>query len=301
MAIILTARVLGPELGVARAVGAIGFSVVIGLLMHFIFRKDEAARAAVHAAQAGAEAAPTRPLRQTLVYFALMVAILVFANWGKPANAGGAWNAVFVAKWWITGALAAAFALVLAVWFGVARWKLALAAVAVAALGLTAGPGVAFTLGVLGLAIVTSTGKAAAGEWFESTWGFAKQILPLLLIGILVSGFLFGEAGRNGIVPPSWVARSVGGNSFSANLLSATVGAFMYFCTLVEVPILQGLLGNGMGKGPALALLLAGPALSLPNMLVIRQVLGTRKALVYIVLVITMATFTGMGFGAFAG
>ena len=301
MAIILTARVLGPELGIARAVGAIVFSVVIGLLMHLIFRKEEVRRAEAQAAAAVPDAAVPRPLWQTVVYFALMIAILVFANWGRPAGDTGAWHAVFFAKWWITSALAAAFVFVLAAWFGVARWKLALACVGVAVLALTVGPGIAFIVGVAALAIVASTERGPVGEWFESTWGFAKQILPLLLIGVLVSGFLFGESGQGGVVPPAWVARSVGGNSLSANLVSAVVGAFMYFCTLVEVPILQGLLGNGMGKGPALALLLAGPALSLPNMLVVRRVLGTRKALTYAGLVIVMATLTGMTFGAIAG
>lgn len=301
MAIILTARVLGPELGIARAVGAVVFSVVIGLLMHLIFRKEEARRAEVHAAAVESDAVAPRPLRQTAVYFALMVAILVFANWGRPATDAGAWHAVFVAKWWITGALAAAFVVVLAAWFGVARWKLAVACIGVAALALTVGPGIAFIVGVAGLAIVTSTERGPVGEWFDSTWGFAKQILPLLLVGVLVSGFLFGQSGRSGVVPPAWIAGSVGGNSLLANLISAVVGAFMYFCTLVEVPILQGLLGNGMGKGPALALLLAGPALSLPNMLVIRQVLGTKKALTYMGLVVVMATLTGMGFGAIVG
>jgi len=257
MAIILTARVLGPELGLARAVGAVVFSVVIGLLMHLIFRKEEAARAEAHSAASPADAAPPRPIWQTIGFFALMVAILVFANWGS-AGGSRAWQAVYAAKWWITGALAA----------------------------------------TLACALVAGVSRREAGDWLESTWGFAKQILPLLLIGILVSGFLFGEAGSGGVVPPSWVARAVGGNSLLANLVSAVVGAFMYFCTLVEVPILQGLLGNGMGKGPALALLLAGPALSLPNMLVIRQVLGTRKALTYFALVVAMATLTGMGFGA---
>jgi uncharacterized membrane protein YraQ (UPF0718 family) len=261
MAIILTARVLGPELGLARAVGAIAFSVVIGLLMHLIFRKEEFARAEAQRAASAADAAPPRPLWQTTGFFALMVAILVFANWGSHDGASRAWQAVHAAKWWITGALAA----------------------------------------TLAVSLVSGVSRREAGDWMESTWGFVKQILPLLLVGIMVSGFLFGQAGQGGIVPPSWVARSVGGNSLFANFISAVVGALMYFCTLVEVPILQGLMGNGMGKGPALALLLAGPALSLPNMLVIRQVLGTKKAVTYIALVIVMATFTGMVFGAFAG
>ena len=134
-------------------------------------------------------------------------------------------------------------------------------------------------------------------EWFAQTWGFAKQILPLLLAGVLIAGFLLGRPGQEGLIPSRWIAASVGGNSLTANLFASVAGAFMYFATLTEVPILQGLLGNGMGKGPALALLLAGPALSLPNMLVIRSVMGTKKTIVFVGLVMVMATITGMIYG----
>ena len=139
--------------------------------------------------------------------------------------------------------------------------------------------------------------KKERKEWTLSTWIFAKQIFPLLFAGVLVAGFLLGRPGHEALVPNEWVAQWVGGNGLGANLFASIAGAFMYFATLTEVPILQGLLGAGMGKGPALALLLAGPALSLPNMLVIRSVIGTRKTLVYILLVIIMATVSGLIYG----
>ena len=123
--------------------------------------------------------------------------------------------------------------------------------------------------------------------------------MPLLLAGVMIAGFLLGgPGGGQGIIPGEWVSSMVGGNSFSANLFASVAGAFMYFATLTEVPILQGLIGAGMGKGPALALLLAGPALSLPNMLVIRSVMGTRKTLVFIGLVVVLSTVAGLLYGA---
>ena len=134
-------------------------------------------------------------------------------------------------------------------------------------------------------------------EWTAVSFDFAKQIMPLLLVGILVAGFLLGRPGEEGIIPSKFIQVLVGGNSIFANLFASIVGAFMYFATLTEVPILQGLFGSGMGKGPALALLLAGPAVSLPNMLVIRKIMGTKKTLVYIALVVVMATITGYIFG----
>jgi hypothetical protein len=156
-----------------------------------------------------------------------------------------------------------------------------------------------FSAAVVGLSWATSTTKGEAEEWFSSTWIFAKQILPLLFFGVIVAGILLGRPGNEGLIPSEWVAAAVGGNSFSANLFASVAGAFMYFATLTEVPILQGLIGAGMGKGPALALLLAGPALSLPNMLVIRSVMGTQKTVVFVSLVVVMATISGMLFGIF--
>ncbi len=310
LAIILTARILGFELGLARAVGAVVFSVVIGLLMHLIFRREEARRTARHAAMPGPPST-SRPLWKTGLLFAMMVAVLVMANWARSGDiravflccpnglntfrvegtvvaqdenkitvmtpqgyrraipkktlkelkdAPGAWNSVFHLKWGIT------FLLVAGLLVLVRRWL----------------------------------GPEERLEWVSATWGLAKQILPLLLVGVLVAGLFLGRPGHEGLIPSAWVSGLVGGNSLRANLFASVVGAFMYFATLTEVPILQGLLANGMGKGPALALLLAGPALSLPNMLVIRSVIGTRKTLVYILLVVIMATAAGLGFGLLA-
>ena len=296
LAIVLTARILGLELGIARAVGAMLFSIVIGFSMHFIFRKEERAKAEAQIILPEEET--IRPLWQNALYFGSMVGILVFANWGRPEESTGLWALVFSLKWVITAAFSAALGLMLALWFRVKWWKVALTAVPVAALAFLfpEQPLVAFSAGVLGLSLFSSTDKGETGEWFSSSWGFAKQILPLLLLGVLIAGALLGRVGQEGLIPSEWIARSVGGNS-----LASFAGAFMYFATLTEVPILQGLIGNGMGKGPALALLLSGPALSLPNMLVIRSVIGTKKTAVFVGLAIVMATFSGMLYGAFFG
>ncbi|RKZ30992.1 hypothetical protein DRQ33_07425 [bacterium] len=297
LAIVLTARVLGMELGIARAVGAVVFSVVIGLAMHFIFRKEEREKA--DAQMYMPEPEVTRPLWQNVLYFASMVAILVFANWGKPQETSGIWFLLYSSKWLITGGFAALLAIILILWFNIKWWKIALTAIPVVILSYTFAhiPMLPFAAGVIGISIITSTHKGEAGEWFESTWTFAKQILPLLFAGVIVAGFLLGRPGSEGIIPSYWISDSVGGNSLWANLFASIAGAFMYFATLTEVPILEGLLGSGMGKGPALALLLAGPALSLPNMLVIRSIMGTKKTVVFVILVVVMATISGMIYG----
>jgi len=261
LAIILTARILGWQLGLARAIGAILFSVIIGLLMHFIFLREERERHATEDFVLGEEER-TRPLYKTIPYFFSMVAILVFANWGSPSEGyKGMWMLIYDYKWWITGIFLTSLILMLINWFK----------------------------------------KEELKEWTKSSWALALQILPLLLGGVLVAGFLLGRAGNEGIIPSHFVTTLVGGNSLLANFFSAIVGAFMYFATLTEVPILQGLIGSGMGKGPALALLLAGPAVSLPNMLVIRSAIGTKKTVVFVSLVVIMATITGIVFGAIAG
>ena len=298
LAIVLTARILGVELGVARAVGAVVFGIVIGLAMHFIFRRGELAKAEAQVAMPEAEVA--RPLWQNVLYFASMVGVLVFANWGKPAEAGGLWFWVYSGKWVLAGISAAALAVILALWFSVKWWKLAAVAVPTAALAslVPQYPAVPFTVAVLGLSVVVATGKGEAAEWFGATWTFAKQILPLLLVGVVVAGALLGRPGQEGLIPSEWVTAAVGGNSLRANFFASIAGAFMYFATLTEVPIVEGLIGNGMGKGPALALLLAGPAMSLPSLLVIRSVMGTVKTLAFIALVVVMATATGMIYGA---
>ena len=258
LAIILTARVLGWELGAARALGAVVFSVVIGLAMQFIYRKEEQARA-----DAGDIVVPqeqvTRPLWQNGLYFAAMIGILVFANWTRLDESGVA-AAIWSVKWYITGGFLLALTAMLWAWFS----------------------------------------RGELGEWVGSTWIFAKQILPLLFVGVLFAGVLLGRPGHPALIPESWIASCVGGNSVWSNLFAALAGALMYFATLTEVPILEGLLGAGMGKGPALALLLAGPALSLPNMLVIRSVLGGQKTLVYISLVVVLSASAGMLYGVIA-
>jgi len=299
LAIILTARVLGLELGIARAIGAIVFSIIIGLLMHHLFKNEETAKA--KAQMAIPEQEVSRPLWQNALYFAAMVAILVFANWGQPNEISGFWHIVYSAKWIITSFVSALLAVMLVLWFGLRWWKVVIAAIPTVILALLFPhqPMIPFAAAVVGLSIITSTDKGEVGEWFASSWGFAKQILPLLFFGVLIAGALLGRPGQEGLVPSTWINQSVGGNSLSSNLFASVAGAFMYFATLTEVPILQGLLGNGMGKGPALALLLAGPALSLPNMLVIRSVMGTGKTTAYVLLVVVMATISGMLYGAF--
>ncbi len=299
LAIILTARVLGMELGIARAAGAVLFSVVIGAIMHFIYRKEEGEK--VSAAMHLPKHETKRALWQDVTYFSSMVAILIFANWAKPEEQNGIWHQIYLYKWHITSASALAFAAVLVRWFGVRWWIMACAAIIVAALAFLYPdkPVIAFAAGAILLSIITATDKGEAGQWSTTTWDFAKQITPLLLGGVLVSGFLLGRPGHDGILPSQWIQTAVGGNSLWANLFASVIGAFMYFATLTEIPIVQGLVGSGMGKGPALALLLAGPALSLPSMLVIRSYIGTQKTVVYCSLVVIMSTITGMIFGAF--
>lgn len=297
LAIILTARVLGLKIGVARAVGAVLFSIVIGLLMHFIFRKEETEKA--NAQMAMPEAEVTRPLWQNALFFLSLVAILVFANWGKPGEVGGLFAAVYAVKWMITGLAALGLASILVFWFHLPCWRVIVAAIPplVLAFLFPTQPLLAFGVGVIGLSLLLSFDQGEGGEWFTSSWDFAKLILPLLIGGVLVAGVLLGRPGHEGLIPSSWVSAAVGGNSLLANFFAAISGAFMYFATLTEVPILQGLMGSGMGQGPALALLLAGPALSLPSMLVLRKVMGLKRTAVFIVLVVVLSTIAGFIFG----
>ncbi|SHI89012.1 hypothetical protein SAMN02745165_01035 [Malonomonas rubra DSM 5091] len=301
LAMVLTARILGPEMGIARAVGAVVFALIIGLLMHFFFRREEAEKAA--AAPVMMEEEAGRPLWQTALYFAAMVGILVFANWGKTDQPTGLWHLIYTSKWYIAAGFSVALALMLATWFKLGFGRILLASLPAVLMAFLQPqhPELAFTFGVVGLSVLSnlkSTRDGEMGQWFDESWDFAKKILPLLLIGVLIAGVLLGRPGNEGLIPSAWVASLVGGNSFGANLFASVFGAFMYFATLTEVPILQGLLGAGMGKGPALALLLAGPALSLPNMLVIRSVMGTKKTAVFVLLVVIMATISGLIYGA---
>lgn len=303
LAIVLTAKVLGMELGIARALGAVLFSVVIGLLMSLIFRKEEQAKAAATAGLILPDEDGGRPLWQNALFFFVMVAILVFANWGKPMETTGFWYGLYAGKWWITGFLGLIFAVLLVIWFHIKAVYLTLVAFIVALLAFIfpEQPLAAFAAAVVGFTVLTSSSEEEAGDWFSASWEFAKLILPLLLIGVLIAGFLLGRPGHEALIPSEWIATMVGGNSFYANLFASVAGAFMYFATLTEVPILQGLIGSGMGQGPALALLLAGPALSLPNMLVLRTIMGNTKTFVFVVLVVIMATITGMVYGSIMG
>jgi uncharacterized membrane protein YraQ (UPF0718 family) len=297
LAIILTARVLGLELGLARATGAVVFSVVLGLAMQALFRREERERAAAMAALP--EAPSERPLAQNAGLLATMVAILVFANWGAPEGAGGVFAAIHAARWKLTAAAGLLLGWMLVRWVGASLRALGLAALPAALLALLSPeqPVVAFTAAVVGLSVVAARDPGPLGEWFASTWGYAKLILPLLVAGVLLAGLLLGRPGHEGLIPSAWIAELVGGNSLGATLFASFAGALMYFATLTEIPILQGLTGNGMGAGPALALLLAGPALSLPSMLVIHGVLGTRKTLAFVLLVVAMATLSGVLYG----
>lgn len=299
LAIILTARVLGLELGAARAVGAVVFSVAIGLLMHLLFRREESSRAQASALLP--DAAPGRPLGQTAVLFGALIGVLVFANWGGGAS-GGFFAAVYAIKWWMTGAFAALLGLVLWRWMGLSGpWLLSTGAgVAVAAVVAPMRPEVSFLVATAGLAAMTAGREGEPGEWFEQTWGYAKLILPLLLAGVLLAGLLMGSPGHEGWLPEAWVANAVGGEGLRANFVAALAGALMYFATLTEVPILEGLLRQGMGRGPALALLLAGPAVSLPSILVLTSILGVRKSLTFAALVVLLSTLVGWCYGLFA-
>jgi len=260
LAIVLSAKVFGWKLGTARAIGAIIFSVVIGLAMAFIFRKDDAKRAADARMFSAPDEKPRRSLGQMIVYMASMIGVLVFVNWANSKGGSAVWDAIYSAKWWIAGAVALLLAYTVIRWFD----------------------------------------RDERVEWVVATRDFSLQILPLLFGGVLVAGFLLGRPGHDALIPSAWIGGLLGGNSLFANFFAAFSGALMYFATLTEIPIVQGLLGAGMGQGPALALLLAGPSLSLPSILVIAGELGWKKTLTYVGLVVVLSTFAGLAFGAIA-
>ncbi|MDD4234680.1 MAG: permease [Bacteroidales bacterium] len=313
LAIILTARILGFEMGLARVIGAVVFSIVIGFTMSIIYRKEENIK---KEQQMNITPPPEkRPMWQTSYHFFTLVLILVFANWGKPTSGdtSSAWFYIWDYKWYITGffSLMLIYSLIKILkikW----QWVLMATIATIASVFLSNHfienpkiiPLVPMVVGIVALSTITLLDKRDPDnkEWTLSSWGFTKQILPLLAIGVVAAGFLLGSTHDGysipGIIPEQWVADLVGGNSLFSNFFASIVGAFMYFATLTEVPILQGLIASGMGKGPALALLLAGPSLSLPNMLVIRGVLGTQKTLVFISLVVVMATISGLIYGS---
>jgi len=260
LAIVLTAKVLGFKIGLARAIGAILFAFVIGLVMHLIFRQEDEKRQTDAAMFQYDGGDMPRTLGQNALYMMSMIGILVFVNWAPSRGSLAVWDFIYRYKYFITGA----FALLLL--FALLRWFR----------------------------------KPELKDWVTATRDFAVQVLPLLFAGVLVSGFLLGRPGHQALIPEAWVARLLGGNSLGANFIASFAGALMYFATLTEVPILQGLLGAGMGQGPALALLLAGPSLSLPSILVIHSELGFRKTFAYVVLVVVLSTLAGLGFGLIA-
>ena len=305
LAIILTARILGFEMGVARVVGAVVFSIVIGLAMSLIYRKEEKAKREEQ--MSFPDIPEKRPMWQTAFHFFSLVLILVFANWGKPADGvtSGVWFWLWTYKWYITSAFGLLLIYSLIAILKIKWLHVLLAVIATAASAfVSSSPLIPMVVGIAALSVITLIDKNDEDnkEWTIASWEFAKQIMPLLGIGVLIAGFLLGSTHDNtaiaGIIPNEWIGNLVGGNSLFSNFFASIVGAFMYFATLTEVPILQGLIAAGMGKGPALALLLAGPSLSLPNMLVIRGVIGTQKTLVYVGLVVVMATASGLIFGA---
>ncbi|MGD2184569.1 MAG: permease [Desulfobacterales bacterium] len=257
LAITLTAKILGWQLGLARAIGAIIFAIIAGLLMAVIFRKEDLARAQ-RQIYLPDEAAKPRTLSQDGFFMLTLVLILIFAAFAEPAQkAAGLWTAVFAAKWYITAGLLIILALMLKNWFS----------------------------------------RDERAYWVDSSWGYMKQIFPLLGAGVLIAGFMLGRPGHPALIPDHYVQSLLGGNSIEANLFASISGALMYFATLTEVPILQGLIGAGMGNGPALALLLAGPALSLPNMLVIGGVMGIKKTATFCCLIVFLSTLAGFIYG----
>jgi len=256
LAIILTAKVLGLQLGIARAVGAILFAFLIGFIMHLLFFKEDRERT-TNAAMFASVEDDERPLSRTVIYMASMVGILVFLNWAPGGGDVVWWDMIYRFRFAITGVFAAVLAYTLVRWFT----------------------------------------RTELGDWVVATRDFAVQILPLLFAGVLVAGFLLGRPGHMALIPEEWIAGLVGTNSLWSNLFASVSGALMYFATLTEVPIMQGLLGAGMNQGPALALLLAGPSLSLPALLVIGSELGLKKTLTYAGLVVVLSTTAGMIYG----
>ncbi|TVR13260.1 MAG: hypothetical protein EA395_04340 [Phormidium sp. GEM2.Bin31] len=299
LAVILTARILGLPLGIARAVGAIVFSLIIGGIMAWLFRHEDLEQ--IEAQMSDDDSEGDRSLGQNALFFAVLVGILVFANWGEPESSQGLWADIYNNRWWITGGFGVALGVILNRWLNVGWGKILLVAIVtlVLAVRFPETPLAAFSFASIGLSWLTLTTPGEPQEWFTASWDNAKQILPLLLMGVFIAGALLGRPGYEALIPSDWVAQLVGGNSLQANFFASFAGSLMYFATLTEVPILQGLMGSGMGEGPALALLLAGPALSLPNLLVIRQIIGNQKTLAFLILVVIMATLSGVIYGAF--
>jgi len=259
LAIILSYKVFGWKLALARTFFAILFAIVIGLLMQLIFRKEDEQRF-VDEQLFQDSSDKELSLKEASVFVGSMVAILVFLNWAPSSGANKLWDTIYGFKYWFT---------------------------------------LLFS-GVTIYAIVKWFKKDQIADWFMATRDLAVQIFPLLFSGVLIAGFLLGRPNFEGLIPSTWVVKLVGGNSLAANFFAAVGGAFMYFATLTEIPIVQSLMGAGMGKGPALAILLAGPSLSLPSMLVIGKELGLKKTVVYVSLVVILSTLTGILFSLVA-
>jgi hypothetical protein len=302
LAIFLTARVLGFELGVARVVGSIVFGILIGLLMAVIFQRSEEKRTAATMAMPDPPAS-SRPLWQNAALLATMIAFLVFSDWFNPGDKhieladGTKFQAILqyeAAEHYDVRLEHAAL--------GKAEGEVVRLAKAEVAAIEDVDTWVTrihhmrwYLAGAMGLLVVFMSiawlNKDEFMEWMGNTWTFAKLLVPLLFGGVLIVGFL------GALVPEKQVAALVGGNSLMANLIAAVVGCLFYFATLTEIPILETLMRNGMGSGPALALLLAGPALSIPSILVIRSIIGNVKTAVFVTLVVVMSTIVGMGYG----
>ncbi len=259
LAIILSYKVFGWRLGLARMVFAILFAIVIGLIMQLIFNKEDQDRV-VDEAMFDSSATNELSLKQITLFIGSMVAILIFVNWAPSNGANRIWDVIFNLKYYITL------------------------------------PFVLITLWV----IIKWLNKEKLGEWVDSTKELAVQIFPLLFGGVFIAGLLLGRVGHQALIPNQWIESLVGGNSIGATLFASIVGAFMYFATLTEIPIVQGLISSGMGQAPALALLLAGPSLSLPAMLVIGKALGLKKTIIYVVLVVLLSTSGGLLFSLIA-
>ncbi len=291
LAIVMSAKVLGVQMGLARGIGAIVFSIAIGLIMAFLFRKDEAKREAI--AMQMPEEEPARPLSQTAAFFAVQVLILIFANWGASDN--GFFAAVYNVKWWIVSVSAVALAGMLITWFECSKFRVGLTSLAVliTALVFRDNTLIPFTIGLAGLAWTIAGTEGESGEWWRQTWSFTKLVMPLLLAGVFVAGLLLGRPDHEAWIPTEWINSAVGGDGILPIFYSSIAGSLMYFATLTEIPIVEGLRGAGMGQGAALALLLAGPALSLPNMIVINTIMGVKKTATYVALVILFSTLAG--------
>jgi len=306
LALFLSARVLGLSIGVARAIGAVVFSVVIGLLMAVVFYKGERAKAEA-VLQMPEPEKPRRHIGKTALFLACMVMFLVFSDWFNPGNVvvktadGRQFKAVVINE--MKDAIR--FQLEQDMDSNKSGDKITLPKTEIAEMQeqrtwVIAVHHIRWYLAALcGLAVLIMVWRwlerAEIRQWMSNTWQFTKLLVPLLYGGVFVVGFV------SVLLPEKQVAQWVGDNSLGANLVASVIGAFWYFATLTEIPITQALMKLGMHKGPVLALLLAGPALSLPNILVIRKVMGNSKTLVFILLVVVMSTIVGMSFGMFSG